>query len=497
MSDFRRIHFGKKGKIEEQIRAQIQKDAKIPDQVYKSAENAYRMILEGAVRQERLEEKANAEHVSKSLSTACRRTGEGALHDNRKKVSPLLHRLAYGMAAVLAVCVLAGAAFPMQVRALPVVGSIFERIQKAVGYEHLSEYAKPLTGDGEPDEADSDAEGHKNTGTKDRTEPDAENVPGAGTKNRTEPDAENVPGAGTKDRTDSATQGYTQTNGDMTVSVSEVYADPEVIYLSMMFKSREPFPKSFYYSGGDEKIDGKVAMTLYANKKYSFMKDVDMEFWCGRNIETIVEGLMVNENTYEFLWRIDLANDLGQYRRNVDKDAAVPEEFSLDIEIDQIDSLRSMEKSYFGPWNFKIPVQVDDSSRETMEVHETGETGAGLISVEKTPFEITTRAVKPAKAGYKVVVLDAKGNKLPNVLQNEFWSDQAADEMREKWRIEGHDVSSVEVFVLGKDFYENVYSTGIWSRADWEGNEKKPKEEKLGTLLKQYAEYHKVIRFGS
>ncbi len=481
MSDFRRIHFGKKGKIEEQIRAQIQKDAKIPDQVYKSAENAYRMILEGAVRQERLEEKANAEHVSKSLSTVCRRTGEDALHDNRKKVSPLLHRLAYGMAAVLAVCVLAGAAFPMQVRALPVVGSIFERIQKAVGYENLSEYAKPLTGDGEPDEADSDAEGHKNTRTKDRTEPDAENVPGAGTK----------------DRTDSATQGYTQTNGDMTVSVSEVYADPEVIYLSMMFKSREPFPKSFYYSGGDEKIDGKVAMTLYANKKYSFMKDVDMEFWCGRNIETIVEGLMVNENTYEFLWRIDLANDLGQYRRNVDKDAAVPEEFSLDIEIDQIDSLRSMEKSYFGPWNFKIPVQVDDSSRETMEVHETGETGAGLISVEKTPFEITTRAVKPAKAGYKVVVLDAKGNKLPNVLQNEFWSDQAADEMREKWRIEGHDVSSVEVFVLGKDFYENVYSTGIWSRADWEGNEKKPKEEKLGTLLKQYAEYHKVIRFGS
>ena len=369
----------------------------------------------------------------------------------------MLHRLAYGMAAVLAVCVLAGAAFPMQVRALPVVGSIFERIQKAVGYENLSEYAKPLTGDGEPDETDSEAEGHKNAGIKDRAEPDAENVPGAGTKGRTEPDAENVPGAGTKGRTDSAPQGYTQTNGDMTVSVSEVYA----------------------------------------NKKYSFMKDVDMEFWCGRNIETIVEGLMVNENTYEFLWRIDLANDLGQYRRNVDKDAAVPEEFSLDIEIDQIDSLRSMEKSYFGPWNFKIPVQVDDSSRETMEVHETGETGAGLISVEKTPFEITTRAVKPAKAGYKVVVLDAKGNKLPNVLQNEFWSDQAADEMREKWRIEGHDVSSVEVFVLGKDFYENVYSTGIWSRADWEGNEKKPKEEKLGTLLKQYAEYHKVIRFGS
>ena len=531
MSDFRRIHFWKKRKIEGQIRAQIRKDAEIPDQVYKSAGEAYRMIREGTVHQEPLERrKANAEHLSKCLPPTCRRAeGERALHCKRRKANAehlskclpptcrrtegegalhLLPRLAYTMAAVLLVCVIANAAFPVQVRALPIVGSIFEQIQKAVGYENLSEYARPLTG-GEEDAEDHTGSRESNaengTDTKGSKESNAEN--GTDAKGNKKSEAENgtdaedskesnaESGTDAEKRTGSDAQAYTQTSGDVTVSVSEVYADSEVIYLSMMFENREPFPKSFYYSSENEKIDGKVAMVLYANKKYSFMKNVDMEFWCGRNIEAVVEGLMVNENTYEFLWRIELASDLGQYRRNVDKDAALPEAFTMDLEIDSISSLLSMEKSYRGPWNFRIPIQVDESRRETVEVHETSGTGAGLVSVEKTPFEITTRAITPGRTGYKVVVLDAEGNKLPNVLQNEIWSDEAADEMREKWRIEGHDVSSVEVFVLGKDFYENVYATGLWGRTDWEGNENKPKEKKLGTLLTHYAEYHKIIRF--
>ncbi len=192
-----------------------------------------------------------------------------------------------------------------------------------------------------------------------------------------------------------------------------------------------------------------------------------------------------------------MASELAWYRRQVDQEAVLPDEFTLDIEITQIDSLISMEKWYRGPWKLSIPIQVDESHREVVEVNETGGTGAGLFSVEKTPFEITTRAITPGLAGYKVVVLDAKGNKLPNVLQNETFYDEDTDVRYQKWRIEGHDASSVEVFVLGKDFYENIYATGIWRSTDWEGNENKPAEEKLGTLLKAYAEYHKVIRFDS
>lgn len=427
MSDFQRNEFWKRKRIERQLRSQLRTDAEIPDQVYRSAGKAYKMILDGTVRQEAIQE----DFVKKPK------------HD----AGPILFRTACSAAAVLLVCVLANAVFPAQVRALPIVGSIFEQIQDAVGYGNLSEYAKPLT----------------------------EKVDGSAN-----PDGD--------------MQDYTDTNGGLTVSVSEVYADSEVIYLAMKLKSEEPFPKSFYLDENDtEKIDGIVAMFLYAHRNYSF---IDQESWqnvndCSR--EFIVEGLMVNENTYEFLWRIDVANELAW----VDQEAVLPDEFTMDIEITQINSLVSMEKSYRGPWKLSIPIQVDDSHREVVEVNETGGTGAGLVSVEKTPFEITTRAITPGPAGYKVVVLDAKGNKLPYVLQNENWFGESEDEMYEKWLIEGHDASSVEVFVLGKDFYENIYATGIWSSTDWEGNENKPAEEKLGTLLKAYAEYHKVIRFDS
>ncbi len=432
MSDFQRNEFGKRRRIERQLRPQLRKDAEIPDQVYRSAGKAYKMILDGTVRQEAVQEDFEKKP--------------------KRGAGPILFKMACSAAAVLLVCVLANAVFPAQVRALPIVGSIFEQIQDAVGYENLSEYAKPLT--------------EKEDGSAD-------------------PDED--------------MQDYTDTNGGLAVSVSEVYADSEIIYLSMKLKSEEPFPKSFYYldENDTEKINGIVAMFLYARRNYSFM---DQEAWENANeysSQIIVEGLMVNENTYEFLWRMDVASELAWYRRQVDQEAVLPDEFTLDIEITQIDSLISMEKWYRGPWKLSIPIQVDESHREVVEVNETGGTGAGLFSVEKTPFEITTRAITPGLAGYKVVVLDAKGNKLPNVLQNETFYDEDTDVRYQKWRIEGHDASSVEVFVLGKDFYENIYATGIWRSTDWEGNENKPAEEKLGTLLKAYAEYHKVIRFDS
>lgn len=444
MSDLQKIYFWEKRKKEKMIREQIQREVEIPEQVYRSAGKAFRMIAEGAVRQET---------------------------EPRRKSAPLvlIPRLAGCMAAVLLVCVLANIVFPVQVRALPVVGSIFERIQKAVGYENLSEYAEPLV----PEKEDGEA-GRKDAHTEANGREDA----------------------------------HTKTNGGLTVSVSEIYADTEAIYLSMKMKSEEPFSKNFYYLKGAEskKIDGKIPMYLYGKTNYSFMKEIESDQLSTVNRQIIVEGLMVNENTFEFLWRIGLGNDLRWYQENEDQEAVLPKEFTLEIAVDQISSLISMDKVYIGPWDFQIPVKVDDGHAETVDVHETSETGAGLISVVKTPFEITTLAATSGVAGYKVVVLDAKGNKLPDVWTSDFgknvsagdiWTDSNGDVMHNKWLIDGNDVSSIEVFVLGKDFYENVYATGLWSGTDWEGNEDKPEEEKLGILLRKYAEYHKVINFDS
>ena len=251
MSDFSRIHFWKKRKIERQIRAQIQKDAEIPDQVYKSAGKAFRMILDGTVQQEQApEEDRRSQLLSGDASRSAaapvipkdtsRPAAASVIPENKprsaaapmiRKAEPRswagsgLFKAACSMAAVLLVCVIANAVFPVQVRALPIVGSIFERIQDAVGYEKMSEYARPLAGEEAGGAAD--------------------------------------------------VQDYMETNGGLTVSVAEVYADSEVIYLSMKFKSDEPFPKGFYHLPGEngEKMDEKVPMLFYGNKKIELNTD--------------------------------------------------------------------------------------------------------------------------------------------------------------------------------------------------------------------------------
>lgn len=42
-----------------------------------------------------------------------------------------------------------------------------------------------------------------------------------------------------------------------------------------------------------------------------------------------------------------------------------------------------------GDWSFEIPVTVDNSLTETLEINETNEEGIGLASIARTPYEIT------------------------------------------------------------------------------------------------------------
>lgn len=466
-SKFDRNYSADKRKIEKEIREQIRKDAEIPEEVYESARKAYQMILDGEVcqeqageirevrqeqaekpgevRQEQAEKtrEARQERVEKTREVRQEQTEKRGAFSMFVSAAP---KFAWRMAAVLAGCIFFNAAFPAQARALPIVGSIFERIQEELGYGNISEYARKLEEDAQKSED------------------------GANIGNIMNANGEN--------------------NDGLTLSCAEIYADEETIYLSMKLKSEEPFPEGFYDS------KGKSAMTLYAEKVYRFMDQSYYEELYKNDPSSkpyLVQGVLVNENTFEFLWRIGLKEDLEAYRNwsGADQEESLPEKFSLSLNINSIHS-RNINKSYSGSWSFRIPVTVDDSDRETIKLQETNETGAGLLSVEKTPFELTTRAITPGIVGYKVAVLDAKGNKLPCVLSNEVWADETLDN---KWLLQGYDVSSVEVFVLGREFYENVYAAGLWTEADWNGNEKKSEKEKLGTLLREHADYYKMIHF--
>ena len=62
-----------------------------------------------------------------------------------------------------------------------------------------------------------------------------------------------------------------------------------------------------------------------------------------------------------------------------------------------------------------IPVTVDDSQTEVMELNDTNDEGIGLKSVIRTPYELTVNELYEdgSDSDCFMVALDANGNKLP------------------------------------------------------------------------------------
>ena len=121
-------------------------------------------------------------------------------------------RIAGGMAAVLAVGFIFCAVNPVMAKNLPVVGGLFEMLQDNVSFfGDFSDHATTLES---VDTTESDIEGNSSEDTE------------AGQDT-------------TKDDT-----AYTKTADGLTITCSEVYANSQAVYITMQFKSGQPFPKT-------------------------------------------------------------------------------------------------------------------------------------------------------------------------------------------------------------------------------------------------------------
>ena len=68
-----------------------------------------------------------------------------------------------------------------------------------------------------------------------------------------------------------------------------------------------------------------------------------------------------------------------------------------------------------GDWSFSIDVTVDDSEVVTKELNLTNDSGIGIRSVRKSPYEITADLLLPedqSAAEYVIVMADAAGERL-------------------------------------------------------------------------------------
>ena len=413
-------------------------------------------------------------------------------------------KIAGGLAAVLAVGFIICVSDPVMARDLPLVGSLFEKLQDNVSFfGNFADNASVLE---EPEAATP-----------------GETTPEETSSAETSPQENNL---------------YTKTCDGLTITFSEIYANDQAIYLTMSAETPDAFPETM------KDQNGKPIVSLLASTGFDFKEDGAPEIQYYN-----LEGAFLDEHTYSCILRIDLAEaarDFTEYNKQydlmtqevldemgvsmddlndetdegyallsefVDKVSAkggalqsyiktidIPDSFRLSLHITELRGDRPFDESevntedpgsfevpqyiFEGNWDFEIPVTVDTSRTVTLDINETNENGIGLKSVTKTPYELTVQELydEGADSDCFLVALDAQGNRLP-------YNDSSGN--TNNFAIQDRDISTVDIYIL--DYVQ--YMDELKGEENYNNNENKPDGEKWGDLLEQYAKYHKTLHF--
>ena len=462
---------------EKDFQKKLQKDIEMPEIVHEHINQAYRLIENNAV----LQKKASKDpyHWMKSGG-----------------------RIAGGMAAVLAVGFVFCAINPVMAKNIPVVGGLFEILQDNVSFfGDFSDHATTL-----------------------------EAVDG------TKTDSSETDGAKTDHANNDAI--YTKTADGLTITCSEVYANSQAIYVTMQFKSDKPFPETEtgaesgtpvidldmtggvdFNSEASPVIDGQVEGKFLDDNTYACIFRYDLaeaakdytEYNEKYNEMTqqvmdemgITQADLDDQTDEGYALLEEFINKLsergGEYQKYI-KDIDIPDTFNLHLDITKVRGLEANyqwseedEKKYGtdagyykyeGVWSFDIPVTVDDSQTEVMELNDTNDEGIGLKSVIRTPYELTVNELYEdgSDSDCFMVALDANGNKLP-------YNDSTGN--CNNFTIQDRDISTVDIYIL--DYTQ--YMDELKGPDNYNNNENKPEGQKWSDLLDQYAKYHKTLHF--
>ena len=115
-----------------------------------------------------------------------------------------------------------------------------------------------------------------------------------------------------------------------------------------------------------------------------------------------------------------------------------------------------------GDWKFSVDVEKNTSDTVKKDVNVVDENGDGVLSITKTPFEITMKMQDP-ETKYVAVMLDANGDMLPD--------GGVANSNADTYAIQDRDVSTVYIYLC--DYYEYMDELkGYYWSDDYEEKEK-------------------------
>lgn len=337
----------------------------------------------------------------------------------------------------LAICV----ANPAVVRSIPILGNLFEELGSSQAYQgDYEEYAEPLK---EPEEAE--------TTEKQEQKKKEEGL-------------------------------YTKKSDGVTVTLSEVYCNEAALYLSLLIESEEEFPPV-------REQDGKpVIDILRSDISFSYREDFQLQ-------GNYLDGKFLNNKTYAGILRMNL-EDTKWNGEETDASIQIPENFTMNLNIHEITghlpenfegkipekvSCCERDWKFKGEWDFAVEVTKDNTKTVTKELSLTDENGAGVLSVTKTPFEISLDINDP-ETRYAAVVLDAEGNPL---------SPGGFSGTEGEYAIGEHDVSTIYVYVCDALEYMDELKGYYWS----DTYEEQKKTKTFKELLDERAIYHQEVKY--
>lgn len=425
-------------KQSERIISGLQQDIKLPDIVIQKADAAFDRIL--SEKGKETEKRSISDKKNKSTTRRKYITGWGK-----------------GMAAAAAILMITFgfcAANPVLAAKIPVVGHLFAMLQEKVTYPgNYTDYAQPL---------------------EDGT-------------------ADTLPGQEGKEESSV----YTRIVNGVTVTISEVYCNQEALNLTLMIEGKEPFRdkiladqsgKQFLFLDMESVFSFRPAVYVGNGKlEGSFIDDRTFAgIWRMDMQEVLTDTTAIDEMAREaeaegreFVITEEILKQYG-------KPVSLPEQFNVDIHLktiigelaeqksidwgmstEELEALSDEElkalydrictqygineypnslQNYWmdGPWDFTVPVRVNDADNRTVIINDMNEEGAGLQSVTVTPFEIRLNMFSGENSGkdYFPVVLDADGK----------WMDPEEGDVS-GIPVAGHDVSRIYVFLCDEQRY--------------------------------------------
>ena len=350
-------------KQNDKIISAFRQDIELPAVVTKKADTAFDKIL-SEVREgtNQMKEKQN---------------------NQEKKRTPVWVKTAISAAAVCLLLIGVCTANPVLAAKIPVIGRIFSMLQKTAEYPgDYTNYVQPLQEDTEETPVEDVAQGTE----------------------------------------EEHSDGYSRTVDGVTVTLSEIYCNQQSLSISMLVEAPEAFAdKIVTYQ------DGKQALLIEGESRFSFRDDP----YVGDNY---VYGAFLDEKTFAGIWRIELSGVLtGDL-----KDTKLEEAFTMEIDIRKVigelaepvqidwgmstEELDSMSEAEFnalydqkikeygmdtfpnraqnywfeGPWNFTVPVTVNDADNHRVVLNDVNADGLGLRAVSMTPFELSIEKVDKA-----------------------------------------------------------------------------------------------------